>query len=114
MSRKGNKAGAKVKSGTADKKLTFGGVISSPFRFLINRGRSFGTLGIILTVIALLVIPYGYVWLCGLVFDLWLKLYDAVVFIFVSLIVLLVLNIAMICLLLAGYFTKGKETLSKK
>ncbi len=108
MSQKGNKAA----SNKGGKGITFGGVISAPFRFLINRGRRFGALGIILTVIALLAIPYGYVWLCGLIFDLWLKMYDAVLVIFISFIALAAVNLIMICLLLIGFCTKNKEKLS--
>ncbi len=44
----------------------------------------------------LFVIPYAYLILCGVVFDLWLKWYFMTTFIFVSLIVLYLIALAMV------------------
>ncbi len=112
MSQSANK---KPNTKSAEKeKLTVGRVLSAPFRLIMAWGGSLRAVGLAFISLALLVFPYGYVWICGLVFDLWLKMYDAVVFIFVSMIVLWVINIAVICLLFAGYFTRGKEKSPKK
>ncbi len=47
-------------------------------------------LGLILRCLALVATPIAYPFVCGLIFDLWLKWYDAVPFIFYSLITLYV------------------------
>ena len=52
--------------------------------------------GLILRCAILLAIPWAYVWLCGLVLNYWLKLYNMTPFIFYSWIVLLILALAAI------------------
>lgn len=41
-------------------------------------------------------VPYGYLMLCGLIFDRWLKLYDAVPFIFWSFLLFCVAELAFV------------------
>ena len=54
--------------------------------------------GVIVRIIILLAIPYAYLMLCGLIFDKWLRLYQATTFIFISLCVLYVIAIVL-CIL---------------
>ena len=56
------------------------------------------TLGLIVRIVILLVIPYAYLMLCGLIFDWWLHKYEMTNFIFYSLIVLAVAAIVLIVL----------------
>lgn len=55
------------------------------FRFFLNSRKA---LALILKIILMLVIPYAYLMLCGLIFDHFLKWYFMTNFIFVSLILL--------------------------
>ena len=67
--------------------------------------------GLVLRCIILLLIPYAYLFLCGLVFDKWLKLYRMTPFIFWSLIVLYVIAIAVIVLAIVRFvrLTRGRR-----
>ena len=49
-----------------------------------------GFWGVLLRIIILLAIPYAYLMLCGLIFDMWLRMYEMTTFIFYSLIALYV------------------------
>ena len=59
--------------------------------------------GLVLRCVILLLIPYAYLLLCGLVFDKWLKLYRMTPFIFYSLIVLYVIAIVVIILAIVRF-----------
>ena len=59
--------------------------------------------GMILRIIILLVIPYAYLMLCGLIFDRLLHLYGMTTFIFISLIVLYAA--AFVCAILSVVWT---------
>ncbi len=87
-------------------KMTFGRAMTAPFRYLMQVGRGMGPWRLALSWLLLLAIPYGYLWLCGVVFDAWLKWYDGVVFIFVSLVTFWVINIIMGILFTVGFATK--------
>ncbi len=64
---------------------------------------------LLLGIVLLLVIPYAYLMLCGLVFDMWLKMYDMVLFIFYSLITFYIINIGIIIYLVIKYFRDRKK-----
>jgi hypothetical protein len=70
------------------------------FRFFLNN-RSIGKL--ILKSLLLLAIPYGYLMLCGLLFDALLKWYSMVNFIFISSVVLLIIALALIAWAVVRY-----------
>lgn len=59
--------------------------------------------GLVLRCVILLLIPYAYLLLCGLVFDKWLKMYRMTPFIFYSLIVLYVIAIVVIILAIVRF-----------
>ena len=65
--------------------------------------------GLVLRCFILLVIPYAYLMFCGLVFDMWLKLYGMTPFIFYSLIVLYLAAIAVIVLAIVRYVRTTRE-----
>ena len=64
--------------------------------------------GVVVRIIILLVIPYAYLMLCGLIFDKWLRLYQATTFIFISLCVLYVIAIVL-CILTIKWFNESKK-----
>ncbi len=64
--------------------------------------------GLVLRTVLLLVIPYAYLMLCGLVFDMLLKWYFMTGFIFYSLITLYVIAIVLI-VLMAVKFSKNRR-----
>lgn len=55
-------------------------------------------LGLVVRIVILMIIPYAYLMLCGLVFDWWLHMYEMTNFIFYSLIVLAVAAVVLIIL----------------
>ncbi len=61
----------------------------------------------------LLIIPYAYLILCGLVFDMWLKMYDMVVFIFISFVSLYAIAFVIIGFAIAC-FAKRKAIAKRK
>ena len=64
--------------------------------------------GVIVRIIILLAIPYAYLLLCGLIFDKWLRLYQATTFIFISLCVLYVIAI-ILCILTIKWYNESKK-----
>ena len=68
-------------------------------RLLTAKGKG----GMALRIIILLVIPYAYLMLCGLIFDKLLHLYSMTTFIFISLIVLYIA--AIVCVILSIIWT---------
>ncbi len=90
-------------------KMTFGRALAVPFRYLIDKGARMKPLGLFFSWVALLLAPYAYVWLCGLVFDMLLKWYDAVVFIFVSMIVFWIIDIIIAILFTVGFAGRKKK-----
>ncbi len=59
-----------------------------------NKPMSVG--GLLLRCAILVAVPVAYPFVCGLIFDLWLKWYDAVPFIFYSLITLYIVSLGLI------------------
>lgn len=70
--------------------------------------------GLILRCVILLVIPYAYLMLCGLIFDWWLHLYNMTNFIFYSLIVLAVIALILIICCIVWYFQAKKAPEKQK
>lgn len=68
---------------------------------------SIGTL--VLRIVILLVIPYAYLMLCGLIFDRWLHMYGMTNFIFFSLIALYVVAVVLVVLCIV-WFIKNKKS----
>lgn len=65
--------------------------------------------------VLLLAIPYAYLIICGLVFDYWLKMYNAVFFIFGSLVLLYLLAIVLVVLAVTCYVKrKGSPAAARK
>lgn len=62
------------------------------FRFFLNSRKTYV---LILKIVLMLVIPYAYLMLCGLVFDHFLKWYFMTSFIFISLIILFVIALTL-------------------
>ncbi len=89
MSKKTDKNINNTKNKTEKKKLTLGGLI--------------------LRCCILLAVPFAYPFICGLIFDLWFKLYDAVPFIFYSLITLYVVNFVLIIWLIVKFILQKKR-----
>jgi len=73
-------------------------------RFFVNSTK---VSALVLKTLLLLVIPYAYLMLCGLIFDRWLKLYMMTTFIFVSLCVLVVLALLFIVWAWIRHFGKS-------
>lgn len=72
--------------------------------------------GVVVRIIILLAIPYAYLMLCGLIFDKWLRLYQATTFIFISLCVLYLIAIVL-CVMTVKWYAesqKGDRKTSKK
>ena len=65
--------------------------------------------GVIVRIIILLAIPYAYLMLCGLIFDKWLRLYQATTFIFISLCVLYVIAIVL-CIFTIKWSNEAKRS----
>ncbi len=64
---------------------------------------------LLLRCFILLVAPYAYLMLCGLIFDMWLKWYDAVPFIFYSLITFYIVDIVFIVIFVCRYAKARKR-----
>lgn len=67
-----------------------------------------GVGGLVLRIVIMLVIPYAYLMLCGLVFDRLLRWYFMTTFIFFSLIVLYIVAIVF-CVLAIVWFAKARK-----
>jgi len=63
---------------------------------------------LILRIVILLVIPYAYLMLCGLIFDYWLHMYNMTNFIFFSLIALYVIAVVL-CVLSVVWYVQSKK-----
>ena len=68
--------------------------------------------GVIVRIIILLAIPYAYLLLCGLIFDKWLRLYQATTFIFISLCILYLIAIVL-CVLTVKWYLEAKKGINK-
>ncbi len=64
---------------------------------------------LIITSVILLVVPYAYLMLCGLIFDTWLNMPEAVLFIFYSLITFWIVDIGIIIYLTVRYIRNRKR-----
>ena len=91
----------KIEEKTEEKKKTFLEKIKE-----LLTAKSVG--GIVVRIIILLAIPYAYLMLCGLIFDKWLRLYQATTFIFISLCVLYVIAIVL-CVLTVKWSNEAKK-----
>jgi hypothetical protein len=76
------------------------------FRFFLN-SKKIGAL--LVKILLLLIIPYAFLMLCGLVFDYWLRWYFMTNFIFVSLIVLYLIAFTLIVWAVARYINNSKK-----
>ncbi len=75
-------------------------VLVPALRFFLNNKNVPQLIG---KCLLLFIIPYAYLILCGLVFDMWLKWYFMTTFIFVSLLVLYAIAFCMIALAIILY-----------
>ena len=66
-------------------------------------------LGLAVRIIILIIIPYAYLMLCGLIFDWWLHMYNMTDFIFYSLIVLAVAALVMIGFCIYWFVKRDKK-----
>ncbi len=64
---------------------------------------------LILTSVILLASTYAYLWLCGLVFDMWLNMPESVLFIFYSFFTLLAADIVVIIYLIVRYIIDRRK-----
>lgn len=77
-----------------------------PLKFFLSSN----TLGALIgKCLLMLLIPYAYLFACGLVFDMWLKWYFMTTFIFVSLIILYVIAIALVVIAIRNYKKAKKK-----
>ena len=67
--------------------------------------------GIVLRIVIMLVIPYAYLMLCGLVFDRWLYMYQMTKFIFWSLMALwaVAVVLSVLCIIWSVKARKGNK-----
>ncbi len=65
--------------------------------------RKMSVWGFILRCVALIAVPIAYPFLCGLIFDMWLKWYDALPFIFYSLITLYIVCFVLLVLVVIRF-----------
>ena len=73
------------------------------FRFFLNSGK---ISSLILKILLLIIIPYAYLMLCGLVFDKLLRWYFMTNFIFISLVILFLIALILIIWAVIRYVNK--------
>lgn len=76
------------------------------FRFFLNSKK---VSALLLKILLLVIIPYAFLMLCGLVFDYWLRWYFMTNFIFVSLIALCLIALIFIVWAVARYIKNNKK-----
>ncbi len=82
----------------------------NPITFFLSLGRRSSLLQLVIGWVALLLIPYAYLFLCGLVVDTWLKWYEGgVEFTAITLGLFWLINIIIGVLLTVGFAGRKKR-----